>query len=153
MRPTKYKVYLTEEERSELLQMVKSGKHASETIRRANVLLMLDENHPPVKMQMEIAEIQHLTPSAVAEIAKRFCVIGIDVVNRKQRAEPPVKPIVTGEVEAYIIAIACSEPPTGHSHWTLTLTAEKLVEMEIVPAISRDTVGRALKKRTQATSE
>jgi transposase len=113
---------------------------------------LLDENNEPVKKQTEIAEICHTTEATVRIVAKQFCESGLDSLERKKRAEPPIKSIVTGEVEAHIIAINCSEPPKGHSRWTLTLTAERLVELKIVPAISRDTVGRVLKKRVKTSS-
>ena len=147
MRTKLNKVYLSQEQRSVLQSIVKNGKHPAKKIRRVNVILLLDENNPPVRNQAEIAELCHTAETTVRTIAKQFCEKGFDCLERKKRAEPPTKPIVTGEVEAHIIAINCSEPPEGHTRWTLTLTAEKLVELKIVPAISRDTVGRALKKR------
>ena len=153
MRTKENKVYLSKEQRSELQNIVTNGKHPAKKIRRANVILLLDENNPPVRKQVEIAELCHTTETTIRIIARQFCENGFDSLERKKRAEPPVKPIVTGEVEAHIIAINCGEPPTGHSRWTLTLTAEKLVELKIVPAISRDTVGRALKKRIKASPE
>jgi transposase len=153
MRPKKNKVYLNEEQRVELNKIVKSGTHSAEKIRRANILLLLDENHPPVKTQEEIAQLCHTNPNTISHLAKRFQNEGLDILNRKQCQQPPRKRIVTGDVEAHIIAINCSEPPAGHSRWTLSLTAEKLVELNIVPSISRDTVARALKKRIKAPSK
>jgi len=97
--------------------------------------------------------VQFILPLTVAQTARDFKEKGFEILDRKKRLTPPRKPIVTGDVEAHIIAINCSEPPEGHARWTLSLTAQKLVEMNIVPAISRDTVGRVLKKRTKATPE
>jgi hypothetical protein len=153
MRTKQYKVYLTDEQRTELHNIVTKGKHSAQEIRRANIFLLLDENNPPVKKRSEIAELCHTTETTVRSAAKQFCDIGFKALYRKRRINPPIKPIVTGEVEARIIAINCSEPPAGHSRWTLSLTAERLIELQIVPAISRDTVGRALKKRTEAAQE
>jgi transposase len=153
MKPKGAKVYLSEEQNAELKAVVTRGKHAARKIRRANILLLLDENHGPVKTQLEIAERCHTTVFTVAKVAKDFCEQGMNCLERKKRAEPPVKPIVTGEVEAHILAINCGTPPEGHCRWTLSLTAERLVELKIVPAISRDTVGRALKKRIKAAPE
>lgn len=149
----KNKVYLSEEERDVLEKVVTNGKHAAKKIRRANMLLLLDENHPPVKKQQEIAEICHASTEAIRTVARQYCESGLTCLERKKRVKPPIAPIVTGEVEAHIIAICCSEAPEGHNHWTLDLTAQRLVEMKIVPAISGDTVGRALKKRIKAAPE
>ncbi|MDR2434268.1 MAG: hypothetical protein LBD47_06845 [Treponema sp.] len=61
---------------------------------------------------------------------------GIDrVLNRKVRYTPPVPPIVTGEVQAKIIARCCGEPPEGYSRWTLRLLGSTAVELGIVAHI------------------
>ena len=69
-----------------------------------------------------------------------------DAVKRKERNTPPVPPKCTGDVEARIIALACSEPPEGRSKWTLRLLSEKSVELKIIDSISHMQVGRILKK-------
>ena len=69
-------------------------------------------------------------------------------MRRKKRETPPVPPKITGEVEARIIALACTEPPEGRTRWTLRLLSEKSVELEIIDSISHMQVGRILKKRT-----
>ncbi len=55
--------------------------------------------------------------------------------------------------EAHIVAIACSDPPEGHTHWTLKLLADKAVELGYVESIARETVRQSLKKRTAAVEE
>ena len=153
MKPKKHKVYLSDGERAELKSIVSKGEHSAQKMRRANILLLLDEVQGKVGTQKAIAEQCHTTVTTVANVAKEYNEKGISCLTRKKRVSPPIKPIVTGEVEAHIIAISCSSPPEGHSRWTLSLTAEKLVALNIVPAISRDTVGRALKKRIEAAFE
>lgn len=68
------------------------------------------------------------------------------MLARKKRETPPIQPIFDGEKQAKLTALACSQPPVGHARWTLRLLAEKVVELEIVPAAHFNTVGRALKK-------
>jgi hypothetical protein len=68
------------------------------------------------------------------------------VLTRKKRETPPIQPIFDGEKQAQLIALACSQPPEGHAHWTIRLLAEQVVERKIVPAAHFNTVGRALKK-------
>ena len=68
-------------------------------------------------------------------------------LQRKKRITPPVKPKVTGELEARIIALACSEVPQGYAKWTLRLLADKSVELNYVDKLSHMTVSRLLKKR------
>ncbi len=55
-------------------------------------------------------------------------------------------PRLDGRAEAHLIALACSAPPAGRARWTLRLLAAKLVELELVPGVSPETVRRALKK-------
>ena len=151
MRTKNNRIFLSKEQRSELQEIVTNGKHPAKKIRRANILLLLDENRPPVKKQKEIADICHTSETTVRTVAMQFNKYGFDSLDRKKRIEPPIKPIVTKEVEAQILAISRSEPPKGHRRWTLSLTAKRLMELNIVPTISRDTVGRALKRRLKTT--
>jgi hypothetical protein len=147
MRPKKYKVYLSEEERDVLERMTKRGKHSAGIIRRANILLRLDENRGPVDLQTVIAQQFRITPSTILAISKQYNLEGLAAtLERKQREHPPTQPIATGDIEAKIIALACSAPPEGRSRWTLRLLEEKVVELSIVPAISDNTIGRLLKK-------
>ena len=68
-------------------------------------------------------------------------------LTRKKRETPPVEAKITGEVEAKIVALACSEPPDGRSKWGLRLIAEKAVELKIIDSISHVSVYKILKKR------
>ena len=45
------------------------------------------------------------------------------------------------------IALYCSQAPEGHERWTLRMLADKMVELDIVDAVSHETVRRTLKKR------
>jgi len=67
-------------------------------------------------------------------------------IERRKRKTPPVAAKVTGEVEARIIALACSEPPEGYARWTVRLLADKSVELVYIDSISAMTVNRTLKK-------
>jgi hypothetical protein len=69
-------------------------------------------------------------------------------LQRKKREDPPVEPKITGDVEAHIIAVACSPIPEGHSKWTLRLIADRCVELEYIDKISHMSVSRVLKKQS-----
>jgi transposase len=147
MRGKKYKVYLTESERKQLLKTVRNGKNPASKITKANILLCLDENAGPVGTQAEIAKACHVSTATVYHVAKDFATESIDeILTRKKRDTPPIAPIATGDTEARIIALACGEPPKGFSRWTLRLLEEKTVELGIVDHISDNTIGRLLKK-------
>jgi len=147
MRTKKHKVYLKPDQRKELEKIVSRGKHTATIVKRANILLCLDENTGPVMKQDEIAKVLNVSTVTIMNISKQFVQEGLEsVLNLKKRKTPPIKPIATGEVEAKIIALACSEPPEGRNRWTLRLLESKAVELEIVDAISDNTIGRLLKK-------
>lgn len=63
---------------------------------------------------------------------------------------PGAPPRFTGEVQAQLTMLACSDPPEGAARWTLRLLADKMVELGYVDSISHVTVGEILKKRAQA---
>ena len=76
-----------------------------------------------------------------------YCEKGLEAtINRKKRETPPVPAKVTGEVEAHVAALACSEPPEGYSKWTLRLLADKTVELGYIDSISHVTISTILKK-------
>ena len=54
-----------------------------------------------------------------------------------------------GRQEAHLVAVAWSQAPEGHTHWTLQLLADKVVQLEFSDAISLEAVRQILKKRTQ----
>lgn len=144
----KYIVKLTTEERSELLKLIKVGKAAANKLMRARVLLAADNNDCQTKMKTdkEIAESEHICTKTVARVRQRFVEEGMKAaLTRKPHANPKSRKL-DGEQEAHLVAICCSTPPEGRSHWTLKLLATKLVEMEIVNSISASTVHRVLKK-------
>ncbi len=83
--------------------------------------------------------------SRVFNIKKRYFAGGLEE-SLYDRPRPGAQPKITGEVEAHLIAITCSDPPEGQARWTLRLLADKLVELELVESISHVAIGNALKK-------
>ena len=153
MPKVKYRVRLTKKERSTLLDIISKGSASARSIMRANVLLTADENSPKgKKSETEIAELYNVHQQTVHTIRKEFSQKGLEAtVSRKKRETPPVEPKITGDVEAKIIALSCSSPPSGRSKWSLRLLADKSVELQYVDSISHEAVGRLLKKRTEAS--
>jgi hypothetical protein len=147
MKTKKYKVYLSEEEQKELEEITKRGKHSATIVKRAYILLNLNENNGTVQNQEEIAKRLSTTTATIYNVSRQFAEEGLHAtISRKIRKTPPVQPKITGDIEAKIIALACSEPPKGRTRWTLRLLEEKVVELQICDAISDNTIGRMLKK-------
>lgn len=147
MRTKKYKVYLSKEQRNEIEEITRRGKYSAATVKRANILLNLDENNGIVQKQEEIAKQLCTSTVTIYKVSRQFVEEGLEAaIYRKVRETPPIQPKATGEIEARIIALACSEPPEGRTRWTLRLLEEKVVELGIIDAISDNTIGRLLKK-------
>jgi transposase len=115
-------------------------------IKHAQILLKLDQ--VPENSEWTYNRIQDAykaTHSTIAGIAKRFVADGLEAALGRKKQENRHRK-VTGEVEARLIAIACSSPPAGRSDWTLKLIAEELIRLEVVDYISDTTVGNVMKK-------
>jgi glutaredoxin len=150
MRKNKTEIVLTKESRNELEQFIKKGKHEVRFINRAKILLLLDTSESrAAKHQDEISAILDISRQTVINARNDFLKAESvsSFLKRKKRETPPVAPKVTGEVEAHIIALACSKAPEGYAKWTLRLLAEKCVELQYIDNISHMTVKRLLKKR------
>ena len=139
----KYFVQLSEKEREYAQQIITSRKHSTNLKKRANVLLMRDEKAGHPATQEEIAKRCGVSDVTVYHTVRDYCEHGIEYALTARRSEkPPRAAIVDGESEAHIIALACSEAPAGFSRWTVRLLTEKILELQIVPNISRETVRR-----------
>ena len=141
MAAIKYKVKLTESERSRLHEVSRRGKPSVRTVKRTLALLKADEG----LRDREIAGVLLVNAATVARVRKRFVEEGLEAaINDKPR--PGRERKLDGKQEAHLVAIACSSPPEGHVNWTLHLLADKVVEMEFAGSISLETVRQILKK-------
>ena len=114
------------------------------------MLLALDTSTGEIGSQDEIAARVGVSGETLRLVAKRFAETGGDVratIERKRRELPPVPSPVTGEVEARLIAMACSQPPAGHARWSLRLLEKHVALAGDIPALDHSTIGRVLKKR------
>ena len=146
----KYPVALSVEDREALERVTTTGIRSASMIRRARVLLALDISAGEVDPRAVIAARVGVSCETVRLISKRFAETGGDVwatIGRKEREFPPVPSPVTGEVEAKLIALACSQPPAGRSRWSLRLLEKHAGLAEDIPNLDHSTIGRVLKKR------
>ena len=146
-------VALSPAEREKLTKLVRTGSHPAQQVRRARILLELDENDPdrcgPVPFQEVIAERAGVSVDTVQKTARAYAERGGDVeatIRRKKRQTPPVEPKVTGEVEARLIALACSSPPEGRARWSLRLLEKHVALIDDIPDLDHSTIGKVLKR-------
>jgi Homeodomain-like domain len=146
----KWPVTLTAQDREDLVRVTTTGVRGASMIMRSRVLLALDTSAGEVDEKEVIAARLGVSGETLRLVAKRFVETGGDVhatITRKQRAFPPVPSPVTGQVEARLIALACSAPPAGHARWSLRLLEKHVALTEDIPDLDHSTIGRVLKKR------
>jgi transposase len=142
----KYVVRLAPEERDELQGLVRRGKTQAYRIKHANILLAADADGPNWTDE-QVAEAFGCHARTASNVRQRFVEQGLAAaLERKKQDAPSRQRILDGEKEARLVALACSAPPDGRAKWTLQLLADALVTLEVVEAISDQTVRRTLKK-------
>ena len=149
-----HRIKLSGEERLEL-EAIRDHKHAKKgkgakagKAMDALCLLLSDEGADgPGLRDAEIMRITGLSASTVERLRKRCCEVGpLAALERKPRDTPPHTVKITGEVQARITQLACSQAPEGNARWTLQLLANRVVELEIIDSISHTSVSTVLKK-------
>ncbi len=148
MSQKKYVVEFSGDEREHLKAVISKGKAAARTILKARILLKADQGRFGEGWTDErICQALETNETMVARVRRQLVEAGVmAVLTRKRRKTPPIQPIFDGEAQARLIALACSNPPPGHSRWSIRLLADKVVELKIVEQAHFNTVGRALKK-------
>ena len=142
----KFIVRLSEEERAVCQEVIKKLKGSSQKVRRAQILLKADAEGPGWTDD-KIAEAFNCRVQTVENLRKRLVTEGFDLaLEGKKRHEPATPPKLDGEGEAQLIALRLGKPPAGYGHWTLHLLADELVALEVIDAISHETVRKVLKK-------
>ena len=143
----RYTVKLTEGEVSELQDIINKGSHTSQTFRTAYILLNCDEGDYSEKVTNEqISKVLKVGMRTIDRVKKRFVEEGFEetLERRPTRRKYSIK--VDGDMEAKLVSLCCSEPPTGFAKWSLRLLADKMVELNYAESISYVTVGNVLKK-------
>jgi transposase len=143
----KYIVKLSEAERAHLQTLIAKGKSAARTLTHARILLKADASEGgPAWKDEAIVEALETSVRTVERLRERFVEEGIEAaLSRKPISRRPSRKM-DGETEAHLIALACSEPPTGRSHWSVRLLANRMVELGYVESVSHECVRQALKK-------
>ena len=99
-----------------------------------------------VHVSPAIAGALELHPATVARIRRRFVEQGLQAALERKRPDRVYERALDGAAEAHLVARACAPPPAGRERWTLRLLADELVRLEVVEAVSYETVRRTLKQ-------
>lgn len=143
----KYIVTLTQEERQMLQAMLSRGKAAARKLMHARILLKADVSAGrPAWSDDAIAEGIEAGRATVERVRRQFVEEGLDAALARRQPRREYRRTLDGDGEAHLIALACQPPPEGRARWTLRLLADRMVRLEYVAEVSKDTVARVLKK-------
>ena len=144
----KYIVTLTEEERETLGALASKGKHKSQKILNALILLGCDEGEFRKKRSTneEMSRVLNMSMKKIDRVKKRFVEEGLEVALNGRKGSRIYAKKADGDFEAHLLALSCSKPPEGFARWSLRLLADKVVELDYIDGVSHETVRRVLKK-------
>jgi transposase len=144
----KYKVTLTQSERTRLEGVTQKGSHRSQKVLNALILLNCDrgpcQNRPT--RNEDVAAVLKTSMRKIDRVKKRFVEEGLDIALNGRKGERVYKKKADGDFEAHLVALSCSKPPKGFSRWSLRMLADRVVELEYIDNVSYETVRRVLKK-------
>ena len=143
----RYRIRLSQEEVKELKIIINKGSHTSQTFRAAYILLNCDEGDYSEKVTNEqISKVLKVGMRTIDRVKKKFIEDGFEKVLERRVSSRIYDVKIDGDVEAKLVKLCCSEPPSGFAKWSLRLLADKMVELKYVESISYVSVGNVLKK-------
>jgi hypothetical protein len=144
----KFFVTLTKEERNFLTDLTSKGRHRSQKVLNALILIACDEGeHQQIRStNAEIAKVLNTSMRKIDRVKKRFVLDDLDVALDGKKTSRVYDRKADGDFEAHLVALSCSKPPQGFARWSLRLLADKVVELNYIDDISYETVRRVLKK-------
>lgn len=146
----KYRVTLTPEEQHSLQELIARRSAKALAVKRAYILLAADENGPHQWSDIRISTTYQVGIRTVERARKRFVEEGFQIAVYGKPREVYQEKVFDGAVEARLVALRCSDPPSGRARWTLHLLADRMVELNYVAEISHESVRQLLKKHSQA---
>ena len=143
----RYRIRLSQEEVKELRIIINKGSHTSQTFRAAYILLNCDEGDYSEKVTNEqISKVLKVGMRTIDRVKKKFIEDGFEKVLERRISSRIYDVKIDGDVEAKLVKLCCSEPPSGFAKWSLRLLADKMVELKYIESISYVSVGNVLKK-------
>ena len=140
----RYAVTLTDDEIQYLKEIIQKGGKGYR-IKHAQILLKLDRKPCNEKWTYDRIKAYGTSNGTIAGIAKRFVMEGMEAALERKKQQNRYRK-VTGDFEAIISAIACSDAPEGRSSWTMQAIADELIRLEVVDYITDSTVCDVMKK-------
>lgn len=144
----KYMVTLTREERNFLTDLTSKGRHRSQKVLNALILLSCDEGEYQRihSTNEEIAKVLNTSMRKIDRVKKKFVLDDLDVALNGKKTTRVYARKADGDFEAHLVALSCSDPPEGFTRWSLRLLADKVEELDYINNVSYETIRRVLKK-------
>jgi len=144
----KYTITLSQDERIYLKEIKSKGKHKSQKVINALILLGCDAGEFQDKRSTneEISRVLKIGMRKIDRVKKRFIEDGMEITLNGKKGSRLYAKKVDGDFEAHLVALSCSDPPEGFTRWSLRLLADKVVELEYIDQISHETIRQVLKK-------
>ena len=142
-----YVVRLSEEERAALRTLISRGDAPARVQMHARILLKANRGEAgPEWTDDAISAAVEVDSTTVARVRKLYVTDGLEAALHRKAPDRVYRRKLDGEQEARLVAVTCSEPPSGHKRWTLRLLAKTLVELDVVDTVSYETVRQTLKQ-------
>lgn len=138
-------IHLTSEHRTQLEKLTRTGRERARVITRAKILLLADRSQGKKRNQKDIAQLAQVGLATVGRICQQYALVGLKAAL-EEKPRPGAIPKITGEIEAKLVLLACSDPPEGFSKWTLSLLKNHVITQGWLPSVSENAIGNRLKK-------
>lgn len=149
MRRTKHAVVLTDEERAQLRTLVGRGVAPARRLMHARILLKADQGEGGAAWaDAAIAGALEIHAATVARVRQQYVAEGLEAALARRAPRREYARKLDGAQEAHLVALACGAPPTGRERWSLRVLADALVRLELVDAVSHETVRQTLQQTT-----
>ena len=144
----KYTVTLTKDERNNLSGISSKGKHKSQKVINALILLGCDEGEFQEKRSTneEISRVIKIGMRKIDRIEKRFVELGMDITLNGLKGSRIYAKKADGDFEAHLVALSCSDPPEGFARWSLRLLADQVVQLQYIDKVPHETIRQVLIK-------
>lgn len=140
----KYRVTLTEEEQTQLKNIIRKRSDKSVAVKRSYILLATDENGAGLSDE-QISRQYQVGVRTIERLRERFVVAGLAAALQGKKRHLGKQKVLDGRI---LVALRCSSPPSGHQQWSLRLLAKEMIQLQYVAQMSHES-GRQLLKKTR----
>ncbi len=141
----KYHVTLTKEEQTQLKDIIRKRSEKSIAVKRSYILLAADENGAGLSDE-QISRHYQVGVRTIERLRERFVIAGLVAALQGKKRQLGKQKVLDGRIEAHLVALRCSSPPSGHQQWSLRLLAQKMIQLQYVAQMSHESVRQLLKK-------